>query len=136
MEQMNIGDILGVHMIMQKELDEAKKKADEIIKARNRACAVIEDAKKRYIKEKTRAKSKKAAEERDGILKSPRFDALYLYERKEDIQEAYGWDAITEAERDRLEALWEERENIKNHVEDGIYRDEVTKALNDAWGYL
>lgn len=86
----------------------------------------------RYIKEKTRARSKKAAEERDEILNSPRFKVLEQYDRFEDIQESYGWDFITEAERDRLEELWEEREQIRNHTDDGIYSDLVTEALDRA----
>lgn len=86
----------------------------------------------RYIKEKTRARSKKAAEERDEILNSPRFKVLEQFDRFEDIQESYGWDFITEAERDRLEELWEEREQIRNHTDDGIYSDLVTEALDRA----
>ena len=40
---------------------------------------------------------------------------------------------ITEAERDRFEELWDEREEIKNKTgEDGIYRDLVTQALEEA----
>jgi len=79
-----------------------------------------------------RGKQNKAAEEKDAILNSPRFDKLKEYERREDIQECYGWDMIDEAERDKLEALWDEREQIRNMTVDGIYNDLVTDALFEA----
>ena len=123
-------------IILYKEFQQAEKDREQIIKARNKASALINDAKARYIKEKTRARSKKAAIVKDGILKSARFDALSEYERFEDIQEAYGYDIIDEKERDRLEALWIERQNIQNKTEDGIYQDDVTKTLDAAWIFL
>ena len=59
------------------------------------------------------------------------------YERFEDIQECYGWDIITENERDYLEALWMEREELRNYTDDnGIYQDLVTKALGQAEIFL
>ena len=131
-EQMKITTPDGDPIILAEEVEKKEKAAAEYLKARNRARAVIKDAKLRYIKEKTRARSKKAAEERDEILNSPRFKALEQYDRFEDIQESYGWDFITEAERDRLEALWEDREQIRNHTDDGIYSDLVTEALDRA----
>lgn len=91
----------------QKDIEEAQKIAKEKIKARNRALALIDDAKARYIKEKTRARSKKAAMEKDALLSDPKFEVLDGYNRREDINEDYGYDAITEAERDRLENLWD-----------------------------
>lgn len=131
-EQMKITTPDGDQMILAEEVEKKEKAAAEYLKARNRARAAIKDAKLRYIKEKTRARSKKAAEERDEILNSPRFKVLEQFDRFEDIQESYGWDFITEAERDRLEALWEEREQIRNHTDDGIYSDLVTEALDKA----
>lgn len=119
--------------ILAEDLEKAEADSKEKIKARNRAQAIIRDAVARYVKEKTRARSKKAAQERDEILKSPRFDRLKEYERFEDIQENYGWDIITEKERDELEDLWMEREKLRNHIDDsGLYRDLVTKALFEA----
>jgi len=120
-------------IILVKEMEGAKKKAETLRKAKNKAQSLINDAKNRYVKEKTRAKSKKAAEEKDALLKSPRFKVLEDYYRFEDIQEAYGCGCITESERDRLEELWEEREAIKSKTVDGIYQDEVTRALHEAW---
>lgn len=123
--------------ILAEDLEKAEKDSKEKIKARNKAQAVIRDAVARYVKEKTRARSKKAAQERDEILRSPRFDKLKEYERFEDIQESYGWDYISENERDYLEALWEEREILRNQTDDnGIYQDLVTKALGQAETFL
>ena len=123
--------------ILAEDLEKAEKDSKEKIKARNRAQAIIRDAVARYVKEKTRARSKKAAQERDEILKSPRFDRLKEYERFEDIQDSYGWDFITEKERDELEALWMEREELRNYTDDnGIYQDLVTKALGQAEIFL
>ena len=131
-DQLTFTTITGEQYILPEEVEKKEKAAAEYLKARNRARSILKDAKLRYIKEKTRARSKKAAEERDEILKSPRFKALEIYDRFEDIQESYGWDWITEAERDRLEALWEERERIRNQTDNGIYSDLVTEALDKA----
>lgn len=119
-------------IILLADKEKAEKEARELTRARNKAYALIQDAKARYIKEKTRARSKKAAEEKDALIKSPRFKALEDYDRFEDIQEAYGCDYISESERDRLEDLWEEREAIKNKTVDGFYQDLVTEALIEA----
>lgn len=123
-------------MINMKELEEKEEKALQYKKAINRASALIDDAKARYVKEKTRAKSKKAAMEKDAALKSPRFNALKDYDRFEDIQEAYGCDCITASERDRLEDLWQEREAIQKSTFNGEYSDLVTKALYEAWVHI
>lgn len=123
----------GEKIILQSERDAAEKKARELNIARNRACTLIKDAMARYIKEKTRARSKKAALEKDALIRSPRFKVLDDYDRFEDIQEAYGCDCINESERDRLEDLWEEREALKNKTVDGIYQDNVTEALREAY---
>lgn len=131
-DQMTFTTITGEQYILPEEVEKKEKAATEYLKARNRARSILKDAKLRYIKEKTRARSKKAAEERDEILKSPRFKALDIYDRFEDIQESYGWDWISEAERDRLEALWEEREKIRKQTDNGIYSDLVTEALDRA----
>lgn len=123
----------GEKIILPGEVEKKRKEADKLMRARGKALSLITDAKSRYIKEKTRARSKKAAEEKDALIKSPRFNKLAEYERREDIQEAYGVDVINEAERDALEELWDEREEIKNKTVDGIYEDDVTKALGLAW---
>lgn len=124
----------STRIIFADEYESAKKETEKLIKARNRAAACIEDAKARYIKEKTRARSKKAALERDAVLQSKRFDALADYERREDIVEMYGWGSITQSQCDKLEALWDERETLKNATTNGgVYSDLVTEILDDAY---
>lgn len=122
-------------IITLKEYEETKKEAHKKIKARNNAVAAITDAKARYIKKKTGARSKKAATEKDALAKAKKYDCLGLYERREDIREYYGYGGITESECDRLEALWDEREEILKKTEDGIYRDTVTDLLDAAISY-
>ena len=119
-------------IILSKDAKEAEKIEIELKRARNRALSLINDAKARYIKEKTRARSKKLALEKDAIINSVMFDDLKDYDRREDIQEAYGCDCFDEQERDRLEDLWDKREEIKNQSVDGIYQDKVTIALHEA----
>ena len=132
-KQTRITDPDGEELIMAEDAEKAKKTAKEKQEAINRAQRLILDARARYVKEKTRARSKKAAEEREAILQSPRFKVLEQFDRFEDIQESYGWDYITEDERDRYEELWEEREELRNHTDNnGIYVDLVTKALAEA----
>ena len=132
-KQIRMTNETGEQIILPKEVEKQEKRAREYQAAINRAQALIKDAKARYIKEKTRARSRKAALERDADLLSPRFRCLEIYDRFEDIQEDYGFDGITAAERDRLEDLWKEREEIKNHRDDnGVYSDLVTKALWEA----
>ena len=123
-------------LIFLDDLEKKEKEALEKQKAINKASFLINDAKARDIKEKTRARSKKAAQEKDAILNSGRYDKLNEYARFEDIQESYGYDCITEWQRDELEALWEEREQIKKHIDNGVYEDLVTKALFEAWKHI
>lgn len=122
--------------ILLSEVEEAEKEARKKKKARNRAIGLVNDAKARHIKQKTRARSKKAAMEKDAVLNSDRFKVLKDYERFEDIQDSYGWGLIAEAERDRLEELWKEREQIRSNTEDGIYQDLVTEVLDMACNYI
>lgn len=89
-----------------------------------RATEYIQDALARYRKTKTRAKSKKAAQENP-------FAELEEYESREQIQDAYGWEFITEAKMDRLLELWDLREQGGGQG-DGIYRDRVTEMLERA----
>lgn len=86
------------------------------------AQASIQDALDRYRKAKLRAKSKKAAKE------DP-FAELADYTSRQDIQDAYGWGIITEAQMDRLQELWDLREE---GGQDGVYRDRVTEMLERA----
>ena len=127
---------MGQKIYLESDMKEAKNKADTLRKAINKARFLITDARNRYIKEKTRARSKKAAEEKDALIHQPKFNVLNDYTKFEDIQEAYGVDMISEAERDKLEDLWEERENLKNKTVNGIYQGQVTEALRLAWEFV
>ncbi len=126
------GPVENSKIILSKDAKDAEKIEIELKRARNRACSLIEDAKARYIKEKTRAHSKKLALEKDAIINSVMFDDLKDYDRREDIQEAYGCDCFDEQERDRLEDLWDRREEIKKQSVNGVYQDNVTIALQEA----
>ncbi len=114
------------------EFAKMEKSANEKIKARNRAEAEIKDALARYVKSKTRARSKKAALEKDAAIHAPRFRKLDEYDRRDDIREAYGMGYITESQADKLEDLWDEREELKAMSTDGVYTDLVTECLVQA----
>lgn len=87
------------------------------------ARGIIADGIARYIKQRLRLRSKKAAEE------TP-FADLEGYNSRKDIQEAYGWEIISEAEMDRLNALWDAREASLSAA--GKYEDRVTQMLERA----
>lgn len=87
------------------------------------ARGIIADGQARYIKQRLRLRNKKAATE------DP-FADLSGYNSKKDIQEAYGWEIISEAEMDRLNALWDAREASLSA--DGKYEDRVTRMLEKA----
>jgi len=114
------------------DIKEIKEYCTKKMRSVNRAVRLVEDAMDRYRKEKTRAKSRKATRDKETALASPRYKCLEDYDRYEDITEYYGCGGITSSERDRLEELWMEREEIKAKTVDGIYEDEVTKLLKIA----
>lgn len=87
------------------------------------ARGIIADGIARYIKQRLRLRSKKAAEENP-------FADLEGYNSRKDIQEAFGWEIITEAEMDRLNALWDAREASLSSS--GKYEDCVTQMLERA----
>ncbi len=113
-------------------LEEAEKDAKRIITARHKAETLINDAIARYVKEKTRAKSKAAAQEKDALLNAAKFDPLKDWESYYDIQAYYGAGGLSESEFDNLTTLWEEREALKENIVDGKYSDDVTKILEQA----
>lgn len=87
------------------------------------ARGIIADGIARYIKQRLRLRSKKAAEENP-------FADLKGYNSKKDIQEACGWEIISETEMDRLNILWDAREASLSAA--GKYEDRVTKMLERA----
>lgn len=119
-------------MIYEKDYNDQKKSAEALIAARTKATWLVDDAKARYIKEKTKVRSKKTALEKDAAIHAKRFDCLADFESKEDIHEYYGMGCITESRCDYLMDLWDEREAIKEASVDGVYADHVTACLDAA----
>lgn len=83
----------------------------------------LTDALARYRKDKTKAKSKKAAQENPGA-------ELEGYTSLEQIRDDYGWEIITEEKMYRLMELWELRETQAK--KDTVYHDRVTDMLEKA----
>lgn len=84
---------------------------------------LLHDTKLRYLKQRLRARSKKAVEDEKLLFKD-----LEDYTSEDQIDDAYGWDLITEKERERLHLLWEaRREYSKNGVQ---YSDRITEMLD------
>lgn len=108
------------------ETQESRMEAREIAGIRKdiqTATMAITDALARYRKTKTRARSKKKATENP-------FSELDDYSSRIDIQNAYGYDIISEATMDRLLELWDLREDSTRS--DGLYHDRVTDMLQAA----
>lgn len=120
----------------KEEFDALTNKIMERRKVRNTAEFWIKDAIARYVKKKSAARSKKAATEKDALLKSKKFEPLTEYSSKQDIIDAYGWGVITESMCDRLQSLWDEREELKRKVANGVYTDPVTECLNRAIDFV
>lgn len=87
------------------------------------ARGIIADGQTRYIKQRLRLRSRKTA------VENPFVD-LDGYNSKRDIHDAYGWEIITEAEMDRLNALWDAREASLSSS--GRYEDRITQMLERA----
>lgn len=87
------------------------------------ARGVIADGIARYKKARLRVRSKKAATENP-------FADLEGYSSQKDFQDAYDWELISEAEMDRLNALWAAREASLSTS--GKYDDRVTQMLERA----
>ena len=104
--------------------------AKQIRKDLETARAVIADGLARYKKKKLKARSKKAAQE------DP-FAELAGYESRQQIQDEYGWETITEARMDKLLALWDLREESQRRKADDGFHDRVTDMLETAmWGLV
>lgn len=93
------------------------------------ARSIMYDAQTRYKKRKLNARNKRQAEDM-----KLRFADLEGYDKEQDIQDAYGWNFITEKEMDRLLALWQLREKYVD--ERGKYSDPVIDLLDNAMGLL
>lgn len=112
-------DFWDSHLTIEDKMEQAEIEAirKDIAAARK----YIQDALARYRKDKTRSRSKaKAADP---------FADLEGYNIRQDIQGAFGWEFISEAEMDRLLALWDLREASKNKQQ---LEDRVTEMLEIA----
>lgn len=107
------------------EHDGNMKAAAEIRRDCSTARSIIGDTLHRYIKKKLSARSKKQAADMALMFKD-----LELYESERDIEDAYGWDFISEKEKDRLVELWRKREQYVD--ESGKFRDRVTDMVERA----
>lgn len=102
---------------------EHKREIDELRKDISTARALIYESIGRYKKKKLRARSVKAA------VEDP-FRDLSDYRSKQDIQDAYGFDCISESEMHRLWNLWDLRD--EGCCKEGEYTDRVIKMLEAA----
>lgn len=110
---------------------------NNIAKTEATALDLIADAKARYIKQKVKAKSRKLTKERNALLNSPKYEVLNDFRYREDINTAFGFALITSREQERLLDLWDEREEIIEHIDaNGFFGDDVTEALGNAIDYL
>ena len=100
---------------------EAKKISYDILTARG----LITDALGRYKKKKLNARNKAQAEDMN-----LRFAELENYTSERDLQDAYGYDIITEKEYERLTDLWELRKSCVD--ENGKFHDRITELLESA----
>ena len=112
-----------MQLLQGKDFKSQKREIQALQKDIATARGIIADGQARYIKQRLRLRNKKAATE------DP-FADLAGYNSKKDIQEAYGWEIISEAEMDRLNALWDAREASLSA--DGKYEDRVTRMLEKA----
>ena len=101
------------------------KEADDIRKDCSTARGIINDALARYVKKKIGARNKRQAEDMALMFKD-----LEDYESEKDIQDAYGWEFISEKEKDRLIDLWKKREQYVSAS--GKFEDRVTAMVKRA----
>ena len=110
---------------MGQELRQELCEAEAIRRDISTARGLIQDALTRYVKKKIGARNKKQVEDQAAL-----FAELELYDCREDIHDAFGWDGITEKEMLRLFDLWDAREIARQNS--GRYSDRVTELLQRA----
>ena len=108
---------------MTREEKDAQREVKSLEKDIDTAQEYIDDAIARYRKAKLRARSKAKANS-DDVFKD-----LEDYSSTVDIQNAYGFEMISESEMDRLMQLWELREKSKTA---NVYTDRVIEFLESA----
>lgn len=117
--------MIDVEKYRWSELADNKKKCEAIRKDCMTARGIINDALTRYVKKKVGARNKKQAEDMAIMFKD-----LEEYSSEREIQDAYGWDFITEKEMERLLDLWKKREQYVNAS--GKFEDRVTEMVQRA----
>ena len=118
-------DLGNIDALPWQDFEAIKIEAQRIRRDLATADELIKDAIARYKKKKLTARSKKQAEELATM-----FVDLEGYDSPDDIQDAYGYESITERERDRLMSLWEAREQARHN--NGIFTDRVIEMLEIA----
>ena len=118
-------DLGNIDALPWQDFEAIKIEAQRIRRDLAAADELIKDAIARYKKKKLSVRSKKQAEEIAAM-----FVDLEGYDSPDDIQDAYGYDNITERERDRLLGLWEAREQAQRN--NGIFTDRVIEMLEIA----
>ena len=103
------------------EAKEERREVEALKKDLRIAQDSIQDAIARYRKAKLRARIKAKA------CSEYIFLPLEEYSSRTDIQDAYGYEMISETEYDRLMTLWELREQSSR--KDGSYTDRVVEML-------
>jgi hypothetical protein len=88
------------------------------------ACGIIRDGLTRYKKKMLHARNKQQTED------LTMFAELDEYDSKNDIQDAYGWDIISDKQMERLNDLWDAREKVI--AGQGKFADRVTEMLERA----
>jgi len=88
------------------------------------ACGIIRDGLTKYKKKMLHARSKQQTDD------LTMFAELDVYDDKSEIQEAYGWDMISDKQMGRLNALWDAREQVI--ANQGKFADRVTEMLERA----
>ena len=88
------------------------------------ARSIIADGLLRYKKKMLHARSKKQTEDMS------MFAELDGYESKQQIHDAYGWNYISMTQMDRLNDLWDTREQVV--ANQGRFNDRVTQILERA----
>jgi hypothetical protein len=101
-----------------------RREIDALKKDIRTAQELIKDSLAKYRKKKLNARSK-AAGSGDDV-----FAELNDYGSEKEIQDAYGWDLISEKEFERLMHLWQLRDESK--TKSGVYKDSITEMLEYA----
>ena len=103
-----------------------QREAEAIRKDIATARGIIADGLLRYKKKMLHARNRKQVEDMS------MFTELDDYGSKRDIQDAYGWELISSKTMDRLNDLWDAREQVI--ANQGRFADRVTQMLEHAMG--